>query len=412
MLQLAGVNVRFRLYLVVHIVMLVNVANGGVVTCSKEASAESIGSDGLSLLQTNFLMKSGFQEEVAIPSTQVHTHTSQAVCGDQTALVSGNRQLCTDISHFNETLLVIHFNYKPRAGTVPFLLQRYSQCFGKILVTAPEYPPDCSPEQVQQATGVSFLKCEDEGLHTQQCYAAALIAHPGFRSYLIMNDDALFIPKDFMAYSTDRWWNTDCNPIGTDQTLTFADARQISVTGGPDSGYWWAEWNKTCTTPDYCKRTSWSSSTRYTIDGVHALVSWWWDKAPEDMKKAYTSFLGKDLVPATCWQDFVHIPKQMVPFYLAMAADMPHLQLELFNAMVKLSWNAMGGLMEEIPAEKLYWDWEKEPLDKLQAGSMASMIHPLKVSNRSIWPAVDDWLFGHSHSSALLLALSDALSGR
>lgn len=306
-------------------------------------------------------------------------------CGDSKTIVKDSRELCTDTSQFNDTLLVIHFNYEPRKHVVPFLLKRYSQCFSNIAVVAQEYPPDC-PE----SKGISMLKCKHahDYIHTQMCYAAALTANPGFRSYLIMNDDALFIPKRFMPYNRDYWWDLNCNPVGPLQQATMANPPTEHKAG--EDTKWWECDHSSC---------GW--------DGVNGLVSWWNKKATEEMKKAYTAHMGgRAIIPATCWQDVVHIPQPMVPFYLRLAAEMPYLQTELFHAMVHLLWSATGGQEEHIPANELFWDlpWDhnndpshqRGSLDTLQMNPAAAMIHPLKLSNPTIWAKVDDWLFESS----------------
>jgi len=312
----------------------------------------------------------------------IHNDTKDHLigCGDSKTAVKDSRKLCPDTSHFNNTLLVIHFNYAPSKDVVPFLLKRYSQCFGHIVVVAQELPADC-PE----SKGISMLKCKHahDYIHTQLCYAAALTANPGFQGYLIMNDDALFIPKRFMSYNRDRWWNL-CGPH---QDFTPGWAQYQTMTSpSPHSEYW------------DCNHSScgW--------DGVNGLISWWNTKATDGMKKSYTAHMGgRAIIPSNCWQDFVYIPQPMVSFYLKLATEMPYLQLELFHTMVHLLWAAGGGQEEHIPTNErvfdLPWDHKNDPsfrrggLATLQTNFAAAMIHPLKLSDPTMWEKVDGWLF-------------------
>jgi hypothetical protein len=293
--------------------------------------------------------------------------------GKTTSDIRYSTTLCQDTTHYRDTLLVIHFNDKPRDGVLPFLSKRYSQCFRHILVVAPERPPDC-PQ-------LPFLHCDDSvkdhghwgarGYFTQNCYAAAMVANPHFRSYFIMNDDSPFIPKRFMPYDRDRWWQMDCPP-GRKLDPRSQEGLDIDFVFGSR--------------------------------GLQGLVSWWNEKATEQMKEQYVAYMKGVYAPTKCYQELLHIPKTMVPFYLQLVKDMPNEHLELFHAMVNHLWAAAGEQVEIIPARELFWDLDyrsgtRGTLATLENHTDAAMVHPLKLSDAKLWAAVDDWLFHASNRS-------------
>jgi hypothetical protein len=195
-----------------------------------------------------------------------------------------------------------------------------------------------------------------------------------------MNDDAPFIPKRFMAYSRDKWWDLACN---TTQNNGDQGTMTNPPTYHPGQVENWECEQATC---------GW--------EGFNGLVAWWNEKATASMKTAYTAHLGGNpLIPSGCWQDVIHIPKAMVPFYAKLASEMPYLQCEIFNNMVHLLWAATGGQSEHIPGYEVSWDLNNDPshhrgsLPTLEERLTAALVHPLKFSDQSTWATFDTWLF-------------------
>mmetsp|Transcript_83151 Transcript_83151/g.144500 ORF Transcript_83151/g.144500 Transcript_83151/m.144500 type:complete len:362 (-) Transcript_83151:24-1109(-) len=296
------------------------------------------------------------------------------------------QKLCQDKHEFNETLLVIHFNKEPIKGVLPFLLERYSQCFQHIVTSAPARAPDSSQHP--------DIICDDMGWTVQKCYAKAMAKHPGYRDYLIMNDDSPFIPHRWASYDKDLWWNLDCPLQPSDFVLEEPAADQLRDLSDEGFRPGWIHWG-----------------SNSAVLGLQGLVSWWKVNSTRSMRKKYMAFMDGPWVPRPCTADFIHVPKRMVPFYLQLAEEMPSIWLELFAPMLSALWRAKGEKEVKIPETEFHWSWcenrtEAESVtscpqsrgspDLLRQNSHVALYHPLKLSNATVREAVDKWLLNMS----------------
>lgn len=332
------------------------------ITSARSAVREDTSNQGLLLLQTSSRIRK-------VPSIQAR----QTLCQEK------------DKREFDGTLLVIHFNQAPFKAVLPFLLERYSQCFQHIVTIAPARAPDL-PNHPD-------IICDDMGWTVQKCYAKAMAKHPGYRDYLIMNDDSPFIPHRWAPYDKDSWWNLDCPLQPSDFVLDEPAADQLRDLKEAGLRPGWIHWG-----------------SNSAVLGLEGLVSWWKVNSTQSMRKKYMAFMDGPWVPKPCTADFIHVPKRMVPFYVQLAEEMPNTWLELFAPMLSALWIANGEKTTKIPEAEFHWSWclnrtETEPAkfctlrsspNELRQNSQVALYHPLKLSNATVRAAVDKWLLNLS----------------
>jgi len=297
-----------------------------------------------------------------------------------------SRKLCPDTQHFSGVLLVIHFNYAPRKGVLPFLLDRYSTCFQHIVTVS----PSAFPEGPAKTPNVI---CDDKGHTVQKCYAMALEKFPGFRGYLVMNDDTVFQPKRWMSYDRDRWWNVGCGGL-SNFTLVEPMAQQLQRVQQIARG---GKMVDAVPAKDVCQGfdcPTWPFWPR--MEGV---IQWWKTQATETMRQQYIAHTKGTFAPSPCTADFLYIPKHMTSFYVSRAKEMQDVWLELFVPMVSSLWAAMGEKEVLVPQSEYFFDWDyrhRGSRESLRTHRKVSMYHPLKLSSATTRAFVDGWLFNTS----------------
>lgn len=157
--------------------------------------------------------------------------------------------------HFDRVLLAVHFRRPPTACVVAFLARWCSTYFAHIVTVGPMAVTDCD--------SIPHVECQQGSLPSLaggvmfRCYADVLRRYPGYRGYMLTNDDAVLVPPRLTGFDLEHPWMYKLFGFSKSINLDIPDSRQAVD-------------------------EKWAHAAHYA-----ELQEWWGNRAPSDLKDRY-----------------------------------------------------------------------------------------------------------------------------